>query len=229
MGHKKTRDSGFLIKGFFGLLIMLGLFFLIAGRIDYWQGWVFGAVNFLIVLALFLKFSDISEIMKKRAKPGSGTKWWDKLFWAFFGPMNLAIIIIACLDAGRFQWSPPLPLFIYPVVYALYLLSSSLHFWAIRANRFYSSTVSIRSEDGQEVIQSGPYSFVRHPGYSGIAMMVVSIAIVLGSLWAILPAACVVVLLVLRTLLEDSALQQELSGYQAYTKKVRYRLLPKIW
>lgn len=60
-------------------------------------------------------------------------------------------------------------------------------------------------------------------------MMVVSIAIVLGSLWAILPAACVVVLLVLRTLLEDSALQQELSGYQAYTKKVRYRLLPKIW
>lgn len=218
-----------LVKGFLALLIMLALLFSIAGRINYWQGWMFGIVNFFIVLALFLKFPDISEIMKERTKPGTETKWWDKLFWAFFGPMNLAILITASLDAGRFHWSRSIPLFIYPLGYIFYLLSSSLHFWAIRANRFYTSTVSIQHENGQEVIQSGPYRFIRHPGYLGIAVMVVSIAVALGSLWAIIPAACVVVLLVLRTVLEDSALQQELPGYQAYSKKVRYRLVPKIW
>ncbi len=167
--------------------------------------------------------------MKERTKPGSDTKWWDRLFWALFGPMNLAIIITASLDAGRFHWSRSMPLLIYPLGYVLYLCSSSLHFWAIRANRFYTSTVSIQPENGQEVIQSGPYRFIRHPGYLGIAMMVVSIAVVLGSLWAIVPAACVVVLLVMRTVLEDSALKQELPGYQVYSKKVRYRLVPKIW
>jgi protein-S-isoprenylcysteine O-methyltransferase Ste14 len=229
MEQRISKDLGVLIKGFLALLIMLALIFLIAGRIDYWQGWVFGIVNFFIVLALFLKFSDISEIMRERAKPGSETKWWDKLFWAFFGPMNLAIIIIASLDAGRFHWSGPLPLIVYPLGYALYLFSSAIHFWAIRVNRFYSSTVSIQNEKGQEVIQSGPYRFLRHPGYLGIALMVICIALVLGSLWAFVPALCVVVLLIGRTALEDSALQQELSGYAAYARKVRYRLLPKIW
>jgi protein-S-isoprenylcysteine O-methyltransferase Ste14 len=229
MEQRESRDWGILVKGLTALLIMLALIFLIAGRMDYWQGWIFGSVNFLIILALFLKFSDITELMKERAKPGPETKWWDKLFWAFFGPMNLAIIIIATLDAGRFHWSRPFPLVVYPFVYILYLLASSLHFWAIRVNRFYSSTVSIQSESGHEVIQSGPYRFVRHPGYLGIALMVVCIAVVLGSLWAIVPAVCVVVLLVLRTGLEDSALQKELSGYTNYAQKVRYRLLPKIW
>ncbi|MGD9345373.1 MAG: isoprenylcysteine carboxylmethyltransferase family protein [Candidatus Aminicenantes bacterium] len=229
MEKRKSRDLGVLIKGFLALMVMLALIFSIAGRLDYWQGWIFGIVNFFIVLALFLKFPDISEIMKERAKPGSETKWWDRLFWAFFGPMNLAIIIIASLDAGRFHWSSHLPLFIYPLSYAVYLFSSALHFWAIRVNRFYSSTVSIQSEKGQEVIQSGPYRFVRHPGYLGIGMMVVCIALVLGSLWAVVPALCVVILLIIRTTLEDSALHQELLGYPAYSKKVRYRLLPKIW
>lgn len=229
MEQKETRNLGVLIKGILALLTMLALIFLIAGRSDYWQAWIFGIANFFVVVILSLKFSDISELMKERTKPGSETKWWDKLFWAFFGPMNLAIFIIASLDAGRFHWSHPIPLYVYPLGYIVYFFSSSLHFWAIRVNRFYTSTVSIQSEEGHEVIQSGPYRFVRHPGYLGIAMMVVSIAVVLGSLWAIVPAACVVVLLVLRTVLEDSALQQELSGYQAYAKKVRYRLVPKIW
>jgi protein-S-isoprenylcysteine O-methyltransferase Ste14 len=229
MGQKNGKKSGILIKGFFALLIMLTIILIIAGRLDYWQAWVFGIANFFVVLTLSLKFSDISKLMKERTKPGSETKWWDRLFWAFFGPMNLAIIIIASLDAGRFHWSSPIPLFVYSLGYMVYLLSSSLHFWAIKVNRFYSSTVSIQSEKGQQVIQSGPYRFVRHPGYLGIALMVVCIAIVLGSLWAIIPAACVVVLLVLRTVLEDSALQQELPGYSAYAKNVRFRLLPKIW
>ena len=229
MEQRKRRDLGVLIKGFLALLILLAIIFLIAGRIDYWQGWIFGIVNFIIVLFLSLKFSDISELMKERVRPGSDTLWWDKLFWIFFGPMNLIIIIIASLDAGRFHLSRPLPLFVYPLGYVFYLLASSLHFWAIRVNRFYTSTVSIQNEKGHDVIQSGPYRFVRHPGYVGIALMVVCIAVVLGSLWAIIPAACVVALLVMRTGLEDAVLQRELSGYLSYTQKVRYRILPKIW
>lgn len=208
---------------------MLAYIFVLAGRKDYWQGWIFGIMNLLILAALSLKFPELPELMKERTKPGEKTKWWDRLFWAFFGPMNLAIITIACLDAGRFHWTHDLPLYVYPMGYAVYLLSSALHFWAIRANRFYTSTVSIQKEKGHEVIQQGPYRYVRHPGYVGIALIVICISVVLGSLWALVPAACVVILLVLRTWLEDSTLKRELTGYLSYAQKVRYRLLPKIW
>ena len=94
-------------------------------------------------------------------------------------------------------------------------------------NRFYSSVVRIQT--GQEVVQDGPYRFVRHPGYVGGILMAISSSLIFGSLWALIPAGIVVILLIIRTHLEDITLQKELQGYIDYTKKIRYRLLPGIW
>ena len=52
---------------------------------------------------------------------------------------------------------------------------------------------------------------------------------VLGSNWALLPAALIVSVFVVRTALEDRTLQAELPGYREYAQHVRYRLLPGVW
>jgi len=217
-----------VIKGFFVFLLTVVIIFLLAGRITYWQGWVYGGTNFLLLLIISIIFASKADLVKERLEPGPGIKGWDKiLFYGLYIPIFYAVFIIATLDAGRFLWTAPLPVSVYIISYIAYFFSQFIHHWAMWVNRFYSSVVRIQT--GQEVVQNGPYQFVRHPGYVGGILMAISSPLIFGSLWALIPAAMVVILLIIRTYLEDITLQKELPGYTDYTKKVRYRLLPGIW
>ncbi|VVB96855.1 Isoprenylcysteine carboxyl methyltransferase (ICMT) family protein [uncultured archaeon] len=215
--------------GFFALSLMIALILILAGRIDYWQGWAFGGITVILLLVKLIFFPSKGDLIKERIKPGSGTKWWDKIFYAFYIPAFFAIIIVGSLDGGRFGWTVRLPIFVYISGYIIYIFSISIFLWAQQINRFFSSVVRIQYDRGHEVIQTGPYQYVRHPGYIGGILMAISTALVLGSLWALIPAGIVAILLIIRTYLEDTMLQKELSGYAEYAKKVRYRLLPGIW
>lgn len=227
--EEKKEYFRILVRGCFGLLLMIAIIFISAGRIDYWQGWLFVAVTVLLVSVSSVAFVSKADLIKERAKPGPGTKWWDKVFFALFIPMMFAVIVIGGLDAGRFRWTRQLPVSFYVIGYVVYILSNVIHLWAMWTNRFYSSTVRIQTERGHEVVRNGPYRFVRHPGYVGGILLGISIALVMGSLWALIPAGVCVMLLIIRTYLEDTALQKELAGYAEYAGKVRYRLLPGIW
>jgi protein-S-isoprenylcysteine O-methyltransferase Ste14 len=101
--------------------------------------------------------------------------------------------------------------------------------WAEAVNKFFEVTVRIQTDRGQKVIDTGPYAIVRHPGYVGGILFCVGTALCLGSVWALIPAGLASFLLVLRTRWEDQTLQAELPGYQEYTERVRYRLLPGVW
>jgi protein-S-isoprenylcysteine O-methyltransferase Ste14 len=96
-------------------------------------------------------------------------------------------------------------------------------------NPFFSPVVRVQTERGHHLITSGPYQFIRHPGYLGSAGSALCGAVALGSWWALLPALGVVGVMIRRTILEDRFLHSELAGYQEYAGKVRYRLLPGIW
>ena len=227
---KKKENSWYLrmvVKGLFGLLVIIAIIFLLAGRITYWQGWVYGVTSILIVVIQSIAFANKTDFAKERVKIGPGTKRWDKIFLAFYNPLNFAIIIIASLDAGRFGWTTQLPLFVYTIGYVVYVLSNFINLWAMWVNRFFFYTVRIQK--GQKVVQNGPYRFIRHPGYVGGILLGIGTALVLGSLWALIPAGIIVILLIIRTYLEDTTLQKELPGYAGYAKKVKYRLLPRIW
>ena len=89
--------------------------------------------------------------------------------------------------------------------------------------------VRIQKDRGQEVYAEGPYKYIRHPGYIGGILMALSMGLVFGSLWALLPGVAAAILLIVRTYLEDKMLKRELSGYLEYSKKVKYRLLPGVW
>jgi len=217
------------IIGFIKLAVFLVLIFVAAGRLDYWQGWILAGIILIYSVVAFFLFADTPDLAKERMKPGPGTKWWDKIFWVFFGIFSLATIFVPVLDSGRFYWTPPMPGMVYILAYLAYLLSNAISLWAMRENRFFSSVVRIQEDRGQVVISSGPYQFVRHPGYVGGIILYLALPLTLGSLIGLIPAASSIVILVIRTYLEDITLQKELPGYQEYAMKVKHRLLPGVW
>lgn len=101
--------------------------------------------------------------------------------------------------------------------------------WALTENRFFSSVVRIQTERGHVVCDSGPYRFVRHPGYAGNIIPLFGIVLALGSVWTLIPAVVAFIITVIRTVLEDRTLQEELPGYRDYAQRVRYRLMPGIY
>lgn len=218
-----------MIRAYLYLLGMLALIFVSAGRLNYWQGWLFGATYLVSISIVFILFADKKDLLRERTKPGPGIKWWDRIFFALYIPLAFSVFVVAALDAGRFKYSAGFPLCIYVMSYVIFILSYSVVIWAMFTNKFFSSAVRIQTERGHYVIQAGPYRFVRHPAYLAAIFLFVSTSLVLGSLLAIIPAVVTSVLIVIRTYLEDSTLRKELPGYADYAEKVRFRLLPGIW
>jgi len=109
------------------------------------------------------------------------------------------------------------------------ILGFVLVFWGMAANTYFSSYVRIQEDRGHTTITSGPYRYVRHPGYLGMIISALVIPLVLGSWWALIPSGLAASVMILRTALEDKTLQEELEGYKEFTQKTRYRLVPWLW
>ncbi|MFC1655486.1 methyltransferase family protein [Patescibacteria group bacterium] len=226
---KKSDMLKFAVSGILKMTSFFVLIFLLAGRFDYWQGWVFFGIGMTAAFVILILFRDKRDLLKERMKPGPGMKSWDKVFFAFNILFYFGILILGPLDGGRFMLSPEIPTSIYIMGYITHAVGYVIILWAMWTNNFFSSVVRIQKDRGQKVIQNGPYQFVRHPGYIGAFLIAPSSAIILGSLWSLIPAVLWVIALIIRTALEDKTLQKELEGYKEYTKKVRYRLIPGIW
>jgi protein-S-isoprenylcysteine O-methyltransferase Ste14 len=136
--------------------------------------------------------------------------------------------IVAGLDQ-RYGWTDGLPLVVQITALTLCVLGYALVVWATASNSFFSQIVRKQSERGHAVVTGGPYHYVRHPAYAGAILYELAVPVLLGSWWALVVSGLGVVLLVLRTALEDHTLQAELMGYVDYARQVRYHLLPGIW
>ncbi len=109
------------------------------------------------------------------------------------------------------------------------MLGFAIFSWAMASNAFFSTVVRVLADRGHTVCSTGPYRFVRHPGYVGAIAQSFSAPLLLGSLWALIPAGLAALFLIVRTALEDRTLHAELDGYRGYAARVRYRLLPGVW
>lgn len=154
---------------------------------------------------------------------------WDRLLVPFISTIiPLLLMLVAGLDK-RFGWTQPVSAWVLAAGFLLVTAAITLAIWAMVTNRFFSAFVRIQGERGQQVVSSGPYALVRHPGYTGGLLANFGAPLMLGTLWTFVPSLIGIVLIILRTKLEDRFLFKELEGYQDYTQKVRYKLLPKIW
>jgi len=141
----------------------------------------------------------------------------------------LIIIIIAGLDSGRFLWTANFSWIISISGVVVMIIGQVVFLTARSQNCFFSSVVRIQRERGHVVCDTGLYKTVRHPGYLGMILSLVGIPFITTSMWSIIPTLIAIMLLLIRTSLEDKTLKSELDGYMEYSNKTRYKLIPLIW
>lgn len=213
----------------FVFILQAVILFLSAGRSNWIWAWIYLGIcvmSLSINSAIMLRTSP--ETIAERGKPKE-TKDWDKVIAGFW---SLVLFILLPLVAGldeRFDWTGALSV-AWNIVGAFVLaIGLGLGGWAMIANAYFSTAVRIQTDRGQTVCRTGPYRFVRHPGYVGFTLQSFGTAVLLGSLWALIPGIIAAILMIIRTSLEDRTLQAELPGYKDYVQEVRYRLVPGIW
>ncbi|HPR34523.1 MAG TPA: isoprenylcysteine carboxylmethyltransferase family protein [Anaerolineaceae bacterium] len=217
------------------LLLVLVIFpllpMIISGRWNWWEAWVMAALFVLgFIISRAIAARKTPDILKERANYSDhdDTQAWDKWLSPVVAFGSVFILLAAGLD-DRFNWSPDLSLGLELLGLALVVIGYSLGSYALIENAFFSGTVRLQPERGHSVISSGPYAFVRHPGYLGSLITSLGMPLLLDSLWAYLPAIIIGFFFILRTHLEDRFLRENLAGYSEYAREVRYRLFPGIW
>lgn len=218
-----------LIKGFVTNIVFTAILFVCAGRINYIQGWIFLSINILSTLMNYFFIHKNIELINERSKLGDGIKSWDKLLLGISALIYVIIIVIAGFDSGRFLWTQNFNWIVCVSGVILIVFGQLLFLIARSQNNFFSSVVRIQKDRGHVVCDTGLYKLVRHPGYLGMTISLIAIPLITTSIWSVIPTFIAIILLLIRTTLEDKTLINELEGYIEYTNKTRNKLIPFVW
>jgi len=216
----------------FMFAVPAGVLFLAAGTWKWPMAWAYLGVTAVFGLATrLLALKKNPDLLQERAS-GLGKKdvaSWDRKLMpltAMAGP--LVLLGLAGMDK-RLGWSDRVPDILVAAALVVLVLGCLIGLGATVVNRYFSAVVRIQTDRGQTVVDAGPYSRVRHPGYAGAVAAYLATPVLLGTLWALVPALVIIGLIVLRTALEDRKLHRELDNYAEYAQRVRYRLFPGLW
>lgn len=209
-------------------VILFGL----AGRLDWVAGWVYLLISAgagILSRLWLLRYNPALAAERGAAYEHKDAKAWDRWLMISVGLLGpLVILAVAGLDE-RYGWSAPVAPGLQIAALIVILLATATSIWALMSNPFFSATVRIQKERGHTVATGGPYRFVRHPGYASGLLVYLAMPVLLESWWGLVPAVGVMILIFVRTSLEDRTLHEELDGYRAYAARVRYRLIPGVW
>ncbi len=217
------------VKIVLGALMMAGAYCLGALRVNLWPGWVY-AVFFLVGLesSYFVTRRVAPDLMEDRVAWHQGVPRWDR--W-IVSALMFAPVVTALIAGLETHWHKTGS--VHDIGFTLgYFIGGGgwqLTQSAMAVNPFYAPVVRIQSERWHKVIDRGPYRYVRHPGNLGTLILYGSAPLMLGSSWAWAPSLLWVVLIIVRTALEDRTLRRELPGYAQYTERATSRLIPGIW
>ena len=208
-----------------GLLITGAMLFLPADTLDYPGAWLFMALLFtpILIMGIVLMVKN-PELLRKRLAMKEREKTQQGVV-AISGLLLIASFLVAGFDY-RFGWSR-VSNGIVIVASVMLLIAYALYAEVLRENVYLSRVIEV--QEGQRVIDTGLYAIVRHPMYSAVSLLYLSIPLVLGSWWALLVMSPCVLLLAARIKNEEQVLRQDLPGYIEYTQRVRYRMIPLVW
>lgn len=202
------------------------------GDFDWWQAWLYSLLIFTTGIGgrIWTEQRHPGLTAERQSTEGfKNAKPWDKVLAPLMAvSIGFPMVIVAGLD-HRFKWSPEFPLWLIVVGFIVTAFGYTFASWALAENRFFFSVVRVQVNRGHVVCDSGPYRFVRHPGYAGSALALFGIVLALSSVWTLIPALAASIITVIRTALEDRTLKEELPGYRDYARRVRYRLIPAIF
>jgi protein-S-isoprenylcysteine O-methyltransferase Ste14 len=211
-----------------GFTVFLLLVFLPAGTFDYWRGWTFIVVFALATMipSVYLATTNPAALQRRmQAGPAAESRPLQKVIITFAFVSMAAMIVMSTLDY-RFGWSA-VPAAISVVGDALVGVGLSIAMITTIQNGYAAANITV--ESGQKVVSTGVYSVVRHPMYFGNVVLMIGVPLALGSYWGLLFVIPGLAVLATRILDEEKALRQELDGYDEYTHKVHYRLVPGVW
>jgi protein-S-isoprenylcysteine O-methyltransferase Ste14 len=232
--EKRSISQKTMLKVIVGLtvaaivIVFAGFVFMNASRLGWTLGWIYvGIVAATLAINLVCLRLWNPELIRRRMRVSKFSKTWDKVWAVMFGVAMIAIYVVAVMEARDRVSSAPGAAWLLGL--AIFVPGWALAIWSMVVNPFFEKTVRIQTEHGHRVIDTGPYVYMRHPGYVGFAGWMLSTPLLLASIWAFVPALISVVLLVIRTALEDRTLHEELPGYAEYAARVRFRLIPGVW
>jgi protein-S-isoprenylcysteine O-methyltransferase Ste14 len=212
------------------LAIAFCALFLTAGTFKFWQGWVYLAILPLPSLFAYLYFLKYDPQLIERRLQQKEQVREQKLLMRWFKPLFLFVFLLPGFDY-RMGWSRTLlgavPLWL--TVFSQVMAFAGMCFASsvIAVNRFAGRT--IRVEEGQKVVSTGPYAMVRHPLYAGSVVLFMFTPLALGSYIAVPIFALLIPFYVIRLLNEEKVLRKELPGYAEYCNKTKFRLIPFVW
>jgi len=228
---EKTLTPRVAILVFVFIILAPMLPILISWQWNWWEAWVYALGSILgFIISRYLAWRKNPDILAERGKflQHDNPEPFDKILSPLLGLAGGLIPVVAGLDA-RFgptiEFGPAIKALSVVLFVGGYVLGS----YALIENRFFSGMVRIQDDRGQHVVDTGPYSWVRHPGYSGALITYIALPFLLESLWTFLPVTLTFIIIFVRTALEDKVLQEKLEGYQNYSQNIRYRLIPGIW
>jgi protein-S-isoprenylcysteine O-methyltransferase Ste14 len=201
------------IRSLIAELLIGVVLFASAGDLAWWPAWAYMVILVLsTILPLTGPFRLDSGLIEERMSRKPGAKPWDRYFVGMVGLFTVAELIVPGFD-HRWMWTPPQPIWEHLFGLVLVILGTMGLIWAMKANRFFSAFIRIQHDRGHQVVDAGPYNLVRHPGYAFWSVRTLGVPLLFGSHWAFILAGLFVAMFVVRTMLEDRVLQQELPGY----------------
>ena len=214
-----------IAKFLLGVVLVGVLIFLPAGTFSFFNGWLLMGILFVpMFLAGIVMMVKNPKLLQSRPVAKEKQKDQD-LVVKLSGLMFIGGFVVAGLDY-RFGWFV-LPLWVSVVGAVLFLFSYVLYAFVLKQNQYLSRTIQV--QDNQRVVDTGLYGIVRHPMYSATLLLFLSMPIVLGSLFALIVFLAYPFIIAKRIKGEEKLLKKELTGYDEYTQKVKYRLIPFIW
>jgi protein-S-isoprenylcysteine O-methyltransferase Ste14 len=209
------------------VFLFQGVVLFIASGTLYWNwAWFF---IFVQIAVLLINYAILpKEVIEERGREKKNIKKWDKILIGLSIIPTIGIYFLSGLDY-RLSWSPDFHFGIHIVSLAILLLASMLFTWSMVSNKFFSTVVRIQKERGHTLVAEGPYKYVRHPGYLGYILMIITTPVALGSIYALLMSFLVMIIFIIRTAMEDKTLLDELEDYKNYSQKVKYKLIPFVW
>lgn len=216
--------QGLVMGLFLGSILLSG-----AAEMSWHRAWIFLIINSLcMIITSSVLALKVPELIDERRKKHTDEKTWDKPLVLGYFSMYFPLFIVCALDK-RFTWSGLVPPWISLIALCLIAAGSMMGTWASLVNPHLETYVRIQRDRNHHVCTAGPYHFIRHPTYAGLALFFAAAPVALGTVWGLIPGSIAIVFLIIRTILEDKTLREELSGYQDYARAVRFRWIPGIW
>ncbi len=225
---RPPRHVGLMILGI--CVVSAGVLFAFSQQLGWTPGWLYVglfAANLIVNVVCVALWNPV--LFWRRMRIGPGTKKWDIAWTLMFLATLVALYIVATRELDAADRPPGPPGSEWLIGAAIFISGWTLWTRSMIANPFFEKTVRIQTDHGHRVIDKGSYAYVRHPGYVGLSAVLLSTPFLLACTWSFLPALTAVLLLVLRTVLEDRTLQSELAGYAEYAARVRFRWIPGVW